>query len=105
MLLEVRLYKIRDEVDRATYIEFFEGTILPYATRKGMKVLGQFWSAEGENTFVWLRSFESMEARKQVYEAYYESDEWKETIGPKARSMVESTNIKLVEPTALSAIA
>ncbi len=103
MLLEVRVYKIRDEVGR-DYVKFFEGTILPYAKRKGMNVLGQFWSAEGENTFVWLRSFESMEARERVYEAYYESDEWKTTIGPQARSMVESTEIKLVEPTALSAI-
>ena len=103
MIIEVRTYKIRDDVGRS-YIDFFEGTVLPYAKSKGMDVLGQFWSTEGENIFIWLRSFKSMEDRSRIYEAYYETDEWKDTIFPQAETMVESMEVKLVEPTPLSAI-
>ena len=47
------------------------------------------------NVYVWMRRFNSEEERQQLYEAVYESEEWKSTIGPRVGELIDRSAIQV----------
>ena len=99
MLLEIRIYKIRPGM-RQKFIEFFENRTIAPKEECGMRILGQFWSVQDDNTFVWLRAFENAEDRDIRKERFYGGRVWQGELEAEAFSMIEDySNVLLVEPT------
>ncbi len=91
---ELRQYKIRPgKMDE--WIQFMEGTILPFQISKGMVVTGSYRGEEDDSVYIWMRRFESEEQREQLYKAVYESDEWKETIGPLIPDLIDRSAVQV----------
>jgi len=104
MVLELRIYRIapgrRDE-----FAEFYDRLALPAQREAGLDVVGQFVALDDEDTFVWLRRHESVEARERAWEAFYSSRVWLEELAPIADELIVDTSRSLlVEPTAASAL-
>ena len=61
---------------------------------------------EDEDLYVWIRRFESEGDRERLYKAVYESDTWKNEIGPKIPDMLDrdATVVTRIEATPKSVI-
>jgi hypothetical protein len=88
MFFELRQYRVQPG-QRDNWVKFFEDVIVPFQTAKGMTILGSWTAEEDEDGFVWLRRFENEADREHLYAAVYESDEWKNSIGPKAGELLQ----------------
>jgi hypothetical protein len=89
MLFELRQYRVQPG-KRDAWVKFFEDVIVPFQTARGMTILGSWTAEEDADAFVWLRRFEDEADRERLYAAVYESDEWKNTIGPGARDLLQA---------------
>jgi hypothetical protein len=81
--------------------------IAPFQVSKGMVIVGSFVGQEEEDLYVWIRRFESEEARQRQYEAVYERDHhWKNVIAPQVPMMIDREAIKVsrIEATPKSVI-
>ena len=88
MLFELRQYRVKPgQMDN--WVKFMEVIIVPFQTSKGMVIAGSFVGDDEHDLYVWIRRFEDEEDRKRLYEAVYESDTWKNEIGPKIPDMLE----------------
>lgn len=105
MFFELRQYRMKPG-KREEWVRFMEETIIPFQISKGMVVLGSFVGSEEEDLYVWLRRFDSEEEREALYSAVYDSDTWKDEIGPKAGTMIDRdrTVITRISPTSRSVI-
>ena len=54
-----------------------------------------FCGEEDKDLFVWLRRFESEEERERLYDAVYQSDTWKNDIGPRVGDLIDREQIKV----------
>lgn len=88
MLYELRQYRIKPG-QRANWVKFADEVMIPFQTSRGMTIVGSWTGEEDEDLFVWIRRFESEEDRVRLYAAVYESDEWKNSLGPQAMDMLE----------------
>lgn len=88
MLFELRQYRTLPG-QRDAWVHFMEDVIIPFQVSKGMVVVGSFVGDEEDDLYVWIRRFDSEEQRERLYEAVYESDEWKEEISPKVAEMLD----------------
>lgn len=106
MFYEFRQYKMVDESKREAWVKFMEEVVIPFQVSKGMVVLGSFVDEEDKNLYYWIRRFKSEEERVRLYKAVYESDEWKNEIGPKIPDMMDRSAIvvKRIVPTDRSVI-
>ncbi len=104
MIIEVRTYTIKPG-KRDEFVEFFHDKLMAEYAKYPIKILGAFTSVDDENTFVWLRAFDDAATRDKALEEYYGSDRWNDTLKPQAQTMVESVDVKVVEPTSYSAIS
>ena len=91
---ELRQYRIRPG-KREAWQKFVEEEIVPFQVSKGMVISGMFCGEEDKDLFVWLRRFESEEERERLYEAVYQSDTWKNEIGPKVGDLIDREQIKV----------
>ena len=82
MFFELREYRIKPG-QRDNWIEYMEGEIIPFQVARGMVVVGSFVGEEDPDLYVWIRRFKDEEERKRLYAAVYESDHWKNEIGPR----------------------
>lgn len=105
MLIELRQYRIRLG-RQADWVKFMEETIIPFQAAKGMVILGSFTDEEDETVYVWMRRFRDEAEREAQYEAVYQSDEWKNDIGPRIPEMMEREGVvvRRLQPTPHSAI-
>jgi NIPSNAP len=87
MLFELRQYRVQPG-QRENWVKFADEVMIPFQTAKGMTIIGSWIGEEDEDLFVWLRRFDSEEDRARLYEAVYESEEWKTSLGPKAIEML-----------------
>ena len=72
----------------------------------GMTILGSFVGQEEDDLYIWMRRFESEEARERLYKVVYESDVWKNEIAPKLPDVMDRDRhvIRRIESTPVSAI-
>jgi hypothetical protein len=96
MIVEVRSYRIKPG-RRAEFIQFFETRAVPALRAQGMQVLGPLLDLENPNTFVWLRSFPSLDERERMRTAFYEGKLWKNELEAIAMPMRESYDVILCE--------
>lgn len=105
MFFELRQYRVKAG-QRERWVRFMEDDIIPFQISKGMVVIGSFVGQEEEDLYVWIRRFDSEEQRVRLYEAVYESDQWKNDIAPLVAEMLHRDRILVtrLEPTPKSVI-
>lgn len=94
MFFEFRHYTCKPG-QRDNWVKYMEEVVIPFQASKGMVILGSWRGEEDETSYYWMRRFESEEERKAQYDAVYQSDTWKNEIGPKVPDMVERELIKV----------
>ena len=106
MFYELRQYTIQPgKMDE--WVELMEGEIIPFQVGKGMVITGSFRGEEDDSVYVWMRRFQSEEERAQLYEAVYDSEEWKNYFTPKVGELIDrdGINVQRIVPTPRSVTA
>jgi len=102
---ELRQYRAqpgrREELAR-----YMEDVIIPFQVGKGMVISGSFTGEKDEDLYVWIRRFENEAEREALYTAVYQSDEWKNVLGPTIGPMLDRDTIVVsrLEPMAKSVL-
>ncbi|MAF53375.1 MAG: NIPSNAP family containing protein [Chloroflexi bacterium] len=92
MFFELREYRTQAG-QRENWVKFMEEEIIPFQVGKGMVILGSYVGQEEDDLYIWIRRFESEEERERLYAAVYESDTWKNDIGPRIPAMMDRSKI------------
>ena len=105
MFFELRQYRTRPG-QRENWVTFMEETIIPFQVSKGMVVVGSFVGQEEDDLYVWIRRFTSEAERERLYAEVYQSDRWKNEIGPRVGELIDREKIKVtrIEATPKSVI-
>lgn len=99
-IVEIRIYKIKPG-QRDRFVELFEQN-LGHQIEHGLRVVGQFRSLDDDDTFVWIRAFKNQEERVRLSRTHYFSPHWLNSRRFDVADLLVSTEVFLVEPTALS---
>ena len=85
-------------------MRLMEDEIIPFQVAQGMVILGSFTGEDDDSIYVWIRRVKDEAERERLYEAVYDSDHWKENIGPRIPEMMdrEAINVIRLDPTAKS---
>ena len=105
---ELRIYQVFPN-KMYQWVEFMEKTIIPFQTNKGMKIIGTFKLSQTDNfflennqrkmktvkknTYVWIRKFDSLNEKKNLYKKVYESKEWINDIAPIVAKLIDRNSI------------
>ena len=103
MFYELRQYRIfPGKMDE--WLELMEGEIIPFQVGCGMVITGSYRGETDDSVYVWTRRFESEEQREALYQKVYESDFWKNDIGPRVGELIDRDAIEVtrIVPTSLS---
>jgi len=92
MFFELRQYRAK-EGQREKWVRFMEEEIIPFQVSKGMVIVGSFVCPDQPDLYVWIRRFDSEEERDRLYKAVYDSDHWKNEIGPSIGDMLDRESI------------
>ena len=84
------------------WVRCMEEVIIPFQVARGMVICGSFRGENDDQTYIWLRRFDSEEQRAQLYAAVYESDEWKSAIAPQVGELIERSTIEVTRLVATS---
>lgn len=105
MFYEFRQYTVKDG-RREEWVAFMENEIIPFQVSRGMVVLGSFVDEEDESIYYWIRRFHSEEERERLYEAVYQSEEWKNEFSPRVGQLLDrsQTVVKRIVPTGRSVV-
>tara|TARA_B100001142_G_scaffold86132_1_gene87625 strand:+ start:6321 stop:6647 length:327 start_codon:yes stop_codon:yes gene_type:complete len=100
---ELRTYKILPG-KMNEWINFMEGSIIPFQVSKGMVIHGSFTVEEDNDTYIWIRRFENEQERISLYKKVYESDEWLNGMDKIVETLIDrsSTVVKRLKSTDLS---
>ena len=88
MFFELRQYKIRPG-KQAAWVRLMEEEIIPFQVAQGMVILGSFVGEADDSIYCWIRRFDSEAERERLYAAVYQSDQWKNSIGPKIPDLMD----------------
>lgn len=105
MFYELRQYRIYPgKMDE--WLEVMEGEIIPFQIECGMHISGSFRGESDDCVYVWMRRFESEEQREVLYQRVYDSELWKNDIGPRIGKLIDRDAIEVtrIVPTSLSAM-
>ena len=94
MFLELRQYKVHPGKMDA-WVEMMEKEIIPFQVAQGMVITGSYRGEEDETVYVWTRRFKSEAEREALYKAVYESDTWKNDIGPRIPDLIDRSAIQV----------
>lgn len=87
MFYEIRRYQSKPG-RRDEWVRYMEDVVIPFQQSKGMTVTASFVDEQDENGYVWIRRFESEAEREALYAAVYDSDQWKNEVGPPVYEML-----------------
>lgn len=96
-VLELRQYTVHPE-RRDDLVALFDRHFVDGQEACGARIFGQFRDLERPDRFVWLRGFESMDARPAVLDAFYGSPVWKEHSAAANACMVDVDDVLLLRP-------
>lgn len=96
-VVELRRYALVPG-QRETLIELFDREFVEPQEAAGIKMIGQFRDLGRPDTFVWLRGFASMEARRQGLGAFYDGPVWARHRDHANATMVSSDDVLLLKP-------
>ncbi|TJX33985.1 MAG: NIPSNAP family protein, partial [Mesorhizobium sp.] len=74
-IVELRQYTLKPG-RRETLIEIFDTEFIESQEYAGMTIIGQFRDLDRPDMFVWMRGFDSMDARKDALGAFYDGPVW-----------------------------
>ena len=105
MIFELRMYHIQPG-QRDAYVKWFEEEVIASQVAKGVVIVGSFVGLQDEDQFVWIRRFDSEEARERFNQEYYESEHWKNTLEPRVQEFMVWEKMQVIElrPTPMSVI-
>ena len=105
MFFELRMYRIREGY-MERWVKLMEERIIPFQIAQGMVVIGSFVGEQEKDLYVWIRRFDSEQARESLYEKVYQSDFWKNEMAPLCEEMMHRDKIQVIriEPTSRSVI-
>jgi hypothetical protein len=105
MFFELRQYRMKPG-QKEKWVKLMEEEIIPFQVSKGMVILGSFVGQEEDDLYVWIRRFADESERERQYKDVYESDHWKNVIGPRVPDLIDRSQIKVtrIEATPKSAI-
>ncbi len=85
------------------WVKYMHETVIPFQVSRGMVVTASWTSPEEDDLYVWIRRFDSEMERVRLYEAVYESDEWRNEIGPRVSDMLDRDRTKVTRLVATGA--
>jgi NIPSNAP len=94
MFFELRQYRTRPG-QREDWVRYMEETIIPFQVSKGMVIVGSFVGQQEDDLYVWIRRFESEAERERLYHEVYQSERWKDEIGPRVGELIDREQIKV----------
>ena len=77
------------------WLEFMEGTIIPFRASRGMVITGGYRSEEDDSVCFRTRRFENEASREALYAAVYESDFRKIEVAPKVVDLIDRDLIQV----------
>lgn len=80
---------------RAEWIKLMEEEIIPYQIAKGMVITGSFIGEQDEDTYIWIRRFDSEEERERLYQAVYQNDYWQKEMSPRIGEFLDRSKTKV----------
>ena len=106
MFFEHREYRIK-EGKRELMVKLMEEKIIPFQVSKGIVVVGSFVALDDPDLYVWIRRFENEEEAERLYKEVYDSDYWKNEIGPQVGEILERDSMRVtrLEATSKSVIS
>jgi hypothetical protein len=103
---ELRQYKVKPgKMDE--WLTIMEKEVIPFQVSKGMVICGSFKGENDDSVYFWIRRFESEEQREALYKAVYETDYWKNDVGPRIGDVLDRSAmvVQRVVPTSMSTMA
>ncbi len=103
MFYEIRQYRIYPG-KMEEWLQVMEQEIIPFQVGCGMVITGSFRGEDDDSVYVWMRRFESEADRERLYAKVYESETWKNDIGPRVGELIDRDAIQVtrVVPTPIS---
>jgi hypothetical protein len=103
MITELRTYKLKKGTSK-TFEKIFTEQSLPMLKRWKLNVVDFGFSLIDQESFYLIRSYESIEQRKQSQDAFYGSEQWINGPDKPLMNCIETYNTAIVEGTKLSII-
>lgn len=103
MITEFRTYKLKKGTSE-TFEKIFREQSLPMLKRWKVNVVDFGFSLIDQESFYLIRSYESIEQRKQSQDAFYGSAEWINGPDEPLMNCIETYNTAIVDSTKLSII-
>ncbi len=103
MLYELRQYTAQPG-QRDALVKMMEEEVIPFQVKQGMVILASFVGEDEPDGYVWVRRFKDEDERAKLYAAVYESDYWKNDVGPRIGPLLnrETIKVKRLTPTSKS---
>jgi quinol monooxygenase YgiN len=96
-VVELRQYRIKSG-RRDDLIDLFEREFVESQETHGMSLLGQFRDLDAPGHFVWMRGFESMEAREMALEGFYGGPVWRAHREAANATLADNDDVLLLKP-------
>lgn len=96
-IVELRQYTLHPG-KRDALVELFEREFIEGQEAAGIRVIGQFLDLDDPERFVWLRSFQNMQARGAALAAFYGGPVWEAHRDAANATMLDSDNALLLRP-------
>ncbi|MER9844071.1 NIPSNAP family protein [Mesorhizobium australicum] len=96
-IVELRQYTLKPG-RRETLIDIFDTPFIESQEDAGMTIIGQFRDLDRPDMFVWMRGFESMDARKDALSAFYDGPVWAAHRDAANATMIDSDDVLLLRP-------
>ncbi|WP_318012388.1 NIPSNAP family protein [Mesorhizobium sp. BR1-1-4] len=96
-IVELRQYTLKPG-RRETLIDIFDTQFIESQEDAGMTIIGQFRDLDRPDMFVWMRGFESMDARKDALSAFYDGPVWAAHRDAANATMIDSDDVLLLRP-------
>lgn len=98
MFYEIRRYRTRPG-RRDDSVTSTEEVVLPFQYGAGMTPVASFTDDEDPDAYVWIRRFEDEDDRIRLYRAVYESETWRDEIGPRVEELLIRDDIVVTRAT------
>lgn len=99
-VVELRQYDLVPGT-RETLIAIFDSHLVEGQELEEMVIIGQFRDLDNPDSFVWLRGFADMEARRRALTGFYSGPVWLANRDAANTTMLRFDNVLLLKPAAL----
>jgi len=101
-VLDLRQYTLKPG-RRDALIDIFDSHFVDGQEKVGMHIVGQFRDLDDPDRFVWMRAFDSIDARAEALPAFYYGPVWRAHRDRANETMIDSDDALLLDPILLGA--